>query len=447
MTRSEFPKDFLWGAATSAYQIEGAALEDGAGPSIWDRFTHTPGTIANGDTGDIACDHYHRYAGDVALMAQLGLQSYRFSIAWSRVLPDGRGAANPRGLDFYNRLVDELLEHGIRPNATLYHWDLPAALDDRGGWTNPDIAGWFADYASLMYRTLGDRVDMWATLNEPWVVVDGGYVHGVMAPGHRNLHEAALAGHNLLRAHGTAVQAYRADQHGRIGIVVNLEPKEPASDSTDDIAATARADAYMNRWYLDPLGLGSYPDEMRDIFGDAWPDHPPEHMSLIREPIDFLGINFYKRGVTRHDPGAWPVNASLQPQPQHAMTTLGPDWEVYPPALTRTLLWVRERYGDIPLFITENGAAFYDPPHTIDGAIHDPLRVHYLREHILAAHAAIEQGVDLRGYYVWSLLDNFEWGAGYGPRFGIVHVDYSTLVRTPKESALFYAGVIRAHGL
>jgi beta-glucosidase len=363
------------------------------------------------------------------------------------VLPDGRGAANPRGLDFYNRLVDELLEHGVRPNATLYHWDLPAALDDRGGWTNPDIAGWFADYASLMYHTLGDRVDMWATLNEPWVVVDGGYVHGVMAPGHNNLHEAALAGHNLLRAHGTAVQAYRADQHGRIGIVVNLEPKEPASDSTDDIAATARADAYMNRWYLDPLRLGSYPDEMRDIFGDAWPDHPPEDMSLIREPIDFLGINFYKRGVTRHDPGAWPVNASLQPQPQHAMTTLGPDWEVYPPALTRTLLWVRERYGDIPLFITENGAAFYDPPHTIDGAIHDPLRVHYLRDHIRAAHAAIEQGVDLRGYYVWSLLDNFEWGAGYGPRFGIVHVDYSTLVRTPKESALFYAGVIRAHGL
>ena len=447
MTRSEFPKDFLWGAATSAYQIEGAALEDGAGPSIWDRFAHTPDTIANGDDGDIACDHYHRYADDVALMAQLGLQSYRFSIAWSRVLPDGRGAVNPRGLDFYSRLVDDLLAHGIRPNATLYHWDLPAALDDRGGWTNPDVAGWFGDYASLMYRTLGDRVDMWATLNEPWVVVDGGYVHGVMAPGHRSLHEAALAGHNLLRAHGTAVQAYRADQRGRIGIVVNIEPKEPASDAAADIAAAARADAYMNRWYLDPLRLGSYPDELRDIFGAAWPAHSPADMTLIREPIDFLGINFYKRGVTRYDADAWPVHASLQPQPQHAMTTLGPSWEVYPPALTRTLLWVRERYGDIPLYVTENGAAFYDPPHTIDGAIPDPLRAHYLREHIRAAHAAIEQGVDLRGYYVWSLLDNFEWGAGYGPRFGIVHVDYATLVRTPKESALFYAGVIRAHGL
>jgi beta-glucosidase len=268
-----------------------------------------------------------------------------------------------------------------------------------------------------------------------------------MAPGHRSLHEAALAGHNLLRAHGTAVQAYRADQRGRIGIVVNIEPKEPASNAPADIAAAARADAYMNRWYLDPLRLGSYPDELRDIFGDAWRDHSHEDMSLIREPIDFLGINFYKRGVTRHDADAWPVRASLQPQPQHAMTNLGPGWEVYPPALTRTLLWVRERYGDLPLYVTENGAAFYDPPHTIDGAIPDPLRAHYLREHIRAAHAAIEQGVDLRGYYVWSLLDNFEWGAGYGARFGIVHVDYSTLVRTPKESALFYSGVIRAHGL
>jgi beta-glucosidase len=447
MTRSEFPADFLWGAATSAYQVEGGALEDGAGPSIWDRFSHTPGNIANGDTGDIACDHYHRFADDIALMARLGLQSYRFSIAWSRVLPEGRGAVNHRGLDFYSRLVDGLLEHGIRPNTTLYHWDLPAALADRGGWTNPDVAGWFSDYASLMYRTLGDRVDLWATLNEPWVIVDGGYVHGTMAPGYRSLHAAARAAHNLLRAHGTAVQAYRADGSGRIGIVVNLEPKEPASGDPRDRAAAARADAYMNRFFLDPLRLGSYPDELRDIFGDAWPDHPPEDGPLIAQPIDFLGVNFYKRGVTRHDDNAWPVYASLVRQPQHAMTTLGPDWEVYPPALTRTLLWVRERYGDIPLYITENGAAFYDPPHAIDGTISDPLRVHYLREHIAAAHAAIQQGVDLRGYYVWSLLDNFEWGGGFGPRFGIVHVDYSTLARTPKESALFYAGVIQAHGV
>jgi beta-glucosidase len=447
MNRSEFPADFLWGAATSAYQIEGAALEDGAGPSIWDRFSHVPGNTANADTGDIACDHYHRYAADVALMAQLGLQSYRFSIAWSRVLPDGRGSVNQRGLDFYSRLVDALLERAIAPNVTLYHWDLPAALDDRGGWTHPDSAHWFSDFASLMFRTLGDRVDMWATLNEPWVVVDGGYMHGVMAPGQRSLHKAARAAHNLLRAHGAAVQAYRAERNGRIGIVVNLEPKDPASEAPADIAAAARADAYMNRFYLDPLLLGSYPVELHDIFGAAFPEVAAAEMELIRQPIDFLGINFYKRGVTRHDPAAWPVYASLVPQPQHMMTTLGPDWEVYPPALTRTLLQVRDRYGDIPLYVTENGAAFYDPPHTIDGAVHDPLRVHYLREHIRAAHDAIRQGVDLRGYYVWSLLDNFEWAGGYGPRFGIVHVDYSSLARTPKDSAHFYAAVIRANGL
>ncbi|HEX6308761.1 MAG TPA: GH1 family beta-glucosidase [Longimicrobiales bacterium] len=443
----QFPKDFLWGAATSAYQIEGAPLEDGAGPSIWDRFAHVPGNTARGETGDTACDHYHRYRDDVALMAGLGLRSYRFSIAWSRVLPSGRGQPNPRGVDFYSRLVDALLERGIRPNVTLYHWDLPSTLDDLGGWTHPDVADWFADYATLMFRALGDRVDMWATLNEPWVVVDAGYLHGTMAPGIRDPHRAARAAHNLLRAHGAAVQAYRAERQGGIGIVINLEPKEAATAEPGDVAAAQRADAYMNRFYLDALRLGHYPAELIEIFGEAWPEHTAGDMSLIGAPIDFLGINFYKRGVTRHDPGAWPVHAAIVPQPQHAMTTLGPDWEVYPPALTQTLLWVRERYGDIPLYITENGAAFYDPPHAIDGAVPDPLRVHYLREHIAAAHAAIEQGVDLRGYYVWSLLDNFEWAAGYAPRFGIVHVDYATLARTPKASARFFSDVIRRNGL
>jgi beta-glucosidase len=442
-----FPNDFLWGAATSAYQIEGGARADGAGASIWDRFAHTPGNTARGETGDTACDHYHRSAEDVALMASLGLQSYRFSISWSRVLPDGAGTVNRRGLDFYSRLVDALLEHGILPNATLYHWDLPAALDDRGGWTNRDSAEWFADYATLMYRTLGDRVPMWATLNEPWVVVDAGYVHGTMAPGHRDLHQAAGAAHNLLRAHAAAVRAYRAEsQSGRVGIVINLEPKEPATDSVDDHAATQRADAYMNRFYLDPLILGSYPAELREIFGEAWPDHSPDDMAAIREPFDFLGVNFYKRGVTRHAASAWPVRAVLQPQPQHMMTTLGPDWEVHAPSLTRTLLQVRQRYGAVPLYITENGAAFYDAPHVIDGVVPDPLRVHYIREHLRAAHAAIAQGVDVRGYYVWSLFDNFEWSAGYAPRFGIVHVNYDTLERTPKDSARFYADVIRSNG-
>jgi beta-glucosidase len=447
MSESAFPVGFLWGAATSAYQIEGSPLADGAGPSNWHRFAHTPGNTEGGAHGDVACDHYRRYRDDVALMSELGLQSYRFSVSWSRVLPNGRGSANPQGLDFYSRLVDELLERGIRPNVTLYHWDLPAALDERGGWVNPDVAQWFGDYADVMFRALGDRVDLWATLNEPWVVVDAGYLHGVHAPGHRNAWEAVRAAHNLLRAHGTAVGAFRASgQAGEIGIVVNLEPKVAASDSEADREAVRRADAYLNRFYLDPLLLGRYPDELQAVFGDAWSTFTHSDMTLIAEPIDFLGINFYKRGVTAHDPDAWPVRARLVPQPQNAHTALGWQWEVHPPALTDVLLWVRERYGDRPLYITENGAAFYDPPTPVDGAVDDPLRVHYLREHLRAAHRAISAGIDLRGYYVWSLLDNFEWSAGYGPRFGIVHVDYLTLQRTPKRSARFYAEVIGSNG-
>jgi beta-glucosidase len=448
MSESAFPDGFLWGAATSAYQIEGSPLADGAGPSNWHRFAHTPGNTEGGAHGDLACDHYRRYRDDVALMAELGLQSYRFSVSWSRVLPNGRGAANAKGLDFYSRLVDALLDRGIRPNVTLYHWDLPAALDERGGWVNPDVAQWFGDYADVVFRALGDRVDLWATLNEPWVVVDAGYLHGVHAPGHRNAWEAVRAAHNLLRAHGTAVRAFRASaQTGEIGVVVNLEPKVPASDSEADRDAVRRADAYMNRFYLDPLLLGRYPDELQDVFGDAWSTFPQSDMALIAEPVDFIGINFYKRGVTAHDPDAWPVRAGLVPQPQNPFTALGWQWEVHPPSLTDVLLWMRERYGDRALYITENGAAFYDPPTPIDGAIDDPLRVHYLREHLRAAHRAIAAGVDLRGYYVWSLLDNFEWSAGYGPRFGIVHVDYATMQRTPKGSARYYADVIRSNGM
>ena len=269
-----FPPGFLWGAATSAYQVEGSPLADGAGPSIWHRFCHTPGKTANGDTGDVACDHYRRYKEDVSLMAELGLSAYRFSIAWARVLPDGTGTVNPRGLDFYDRLVDELLRHNIQPAVTLYHWDLPAALDDRGGWLNPEIADWFSEYATVVTRRLGDRVALWATLNEPWVVVDAGYVHGVHAPGRSDLSTAPLATHNLLRAHGAGVQAIRAEGGKRAGLVVNLEPKYAASDRPEDIAATRRADAYMNRQYLDPVFLGRYPSELHEVFGDAWPEFP-----------------------------------------------------------------------------------------------------------------------------------------------------------------------------
>ncbi|HSJ06736.1 MAG TPA: GH1 family beta-glucosidase [Longimicrobiales bacterium] len=446
MNESRFPDGFLWGAATSAYQIEGAPLADGAGPSIWHRFSHIPGNIARDETGDTACDHYNRYRGDVALMAELGLQTYRFSISWSRVLPAGRGAVNRAGLDFYSRLVDELLGHGIQPNVTLYHWDLPAALDDAGGWTHRDAAGWFADYAEIVARRIGDRVGLWTTLNEPWVIVDAGYLHGVHAPGRSSASEAVHAAHNLLRAHGAGVQALRTHVDGRIGIAINLEPKVPASDRPADAEATRRADAYMNRFYLDALLRSSYPAELEGIFGDAWPEVPAGDMALIAQPLDFVGINFYKRGVTRHDPAAWPVYASLAPQPQNPFTALGPDWEVYPPAFTDVLLWFRDRYGDMPVYVTENGAAFEDPAPAADGSVDDAERVGYLRRHLRALHAAIRAGVDVRGYYVWSLLDNFEWSAGYAPRFGIVGVDYRTFERTPKRSARFYAEVIATHG-
>jgi beta-glucosidase len=441
---TRFPDGFLWGTATSAYQIEGSPLADGAGPSIWHRFSHTPGRTRNGETGDVACDHYRRYASDVALMRDLGLSAYRFSIAWGRILPAGTGPVNPRGLAFYDRLVDTLLAHGIAPVVTLYHWDLPAALDDRGGWVNPDVANWFADYAQVVFRALGDRVPMWATLNEPWVVADGGYLHGALAPGHKSLVETPRVTHNLLRAHGAAVQAYRAEGTRQIGLVVNLEPKHPASDAPADVAAARRADAYMNRQYLEPVLLGSYPDELGEIFGDAWPQVPEADLRLIRQPIDFVGINYYTRGVTRHDDAALPLHAATVHQPHSVYTETG--WEVHPSGLTETLLWVRERAGELPVYVTENGAAFPDPAHVLNGGVEDLPRVEYYQGHLRAALEAIRRGVNLRGYFAWSLLDNYEWSLGYSKRFGIVHVDFDTQRRTPKASARFYADVVRTGG-
>jgi beta-glucosidase len=443
-TTLHFPPGFLWGTATSAYQIEGSPLADGAGPSIWHRFAHTPGRTHNGETGDVACDHYRRFAADVALMQQLGLNAYRFSVSWSRILPAGKGAVNPHGVAFYDRLVDALLERGIQPSVTLYHWDLPQALDDAGGWLNPEIAGWFADYAQVVFRALGDRVPLWATLNEPWVVADGGYLHGVLAPGHRSLAEAPRVSHNLLRAHGMAVQAYRAEGKRQIGLVVNLEPKHPASSSPEDLAATRRADAYMNRQYLEPVISGAYPAELPEMFGDAWPAITDADLRLIRQPIDFLGINYYTRGVTRHDATTLPTRAATARQPHSVYTETG--WEVYAPGLAETLLWVRERAGDLPLYVTENGAAFPDPPKSVNGAMDDPLRVDYYRGHLRGALDAIQRGVNLRGYFAWSLLDNYEWSHGYSKRFGIVHVDFETQRRTPKASARFYSEVVRTNG-
>ena len=439
-----FPRGFLWGAATAAYQIEGSPLADGAGPSVWHRFSHTPGRTVNGDTGDIACDHYNRYRDDVALMRELGLQAYRFSISWSRILPEGTGRVNEGGLDFYRRLVDELLAAGIQPLATLYHWDLPAALDDRGGWLNRDVSSWFADYAQVVFKALDDRVQMWSTLNEPWVVSDGGYLHGALAPGHRNKFEAPIASHNLLRAHAAAVQAYRTVGKNRIGIVVNLEPKYAFSGTDEDSAATRRADAYMNRQYLDPLFFGEYPPEMQDMFGEAWPEFPADDFTHLRQQLDFIGINYYTRNVTRFDRDAWLLQAAPVPQKRATYTETG--WEVFAQGLTDTLVWVTQRYGSPPMYVTENGAAFFDPPALDGDRLADPLRVDYLRKHITAVHAAMAQGADVRGYFVWSLLDNFEWSLGYSKRFGIVHVDFETQKRTPKDSALFYAKVIASRG-
>jgi beta-glucosidase len=440
----QFPKGFLWGAATAAYQVEGSSTADGAGMSIWDRFAHTPGLTRNGDTGDVACDQYRLYRQDVALMRELGLQAYRFSVSWSRVLPQGRGAPNPAGLDYYDRLVDALLENGIEPSLTLFHWDLPAALDDLGGWLNRDAADWFADYAILMFRKLDGRVKTWATLNEPWVVTDGGYLHGALAPGHKNRFEAPIAAHNLLRAHGQAVRAYRQEGKHRVGLVVNLEPKYPASEDPADLAATARADAYMNRQYLDPVFLGRYPEEMTDIFGEAWPTWPAEDFALIAQPIDWLGFNYYTRNVTRHDEANWPLRAA--PVRQEQATYTETDWEVFPKGLTDTLVWLKQRYGDIPIQITENGAAFYDPPTANDGRVRDPLRTEYFRTHLNAVLDAIDKGVRVEGYMAWSLLDNLEWSLGYSKRFGIVHVNFATQARTPKDSARFYSRVIADNG-
>jgi beta-glucosidase len=440
----EFPETFLWGSATSAYQVEGSPLADGAGPSIWHRFTRTPGLVRDGDTGDLACDQYRRYADDVALMKRLGMNAYRFSISWSRVLPQGRGTVNAKGLDHYERLVDTLLANAIVPAPTLFHWDLPAALDDRGGWLNPDIAHWFADYASVVFRRLDDRVSMWATLNEPWVVTDGGYLHGVLAPGHRSIFVAPIAAHHLLRAHATAVQAYRAIGRHRIGIVVNLEPKYSASDSDDDRAAAARAHAYMNRQYLDPVFLGRYPKELAQIFGEAWPDWPAGEVEFIRQPVDFVGVNYYTRNVTRFDAASWPLHAAPVRQKRATYTETG--WEVFAQGLTDTLTWVKDRYGNPAIYVTENGAAFFDPP-VVDGdRLADPLRIDYLRRHLEALHAACRAGADVRGYFAWSLLDNFEWSLGYSKRFGLVHVDFESQRRTPKDSARFYSRIIASRG-
>ncbi|WP_394383171.1 GH1 family beta-glucosidase [Streptomyces cacaoi] len=437
------PEDFVWGAATSAYQIEGAVAEDGRGPSIWDTFSRLPGRVAGGDTGDVACDHYHRWREDLGLLRELGVGAYRFSLAWPRVLPHGDGPVNEPGLAFYDRLTDALLEAGITPWPTLYHWDLPQALQDRGGWPHRDTAEHFAAYAALVADRLGDRVTHWATLNEPLCSAWIGHYEGRMAPGSTDMAAAVRAAFHLHLGHGLAVQALRAAVPGaRIGIVNNLTHCEPGSDSDADIAAARRADGHTNRWWMDPLHGRGYPEDMVRLYGTEPPVRAGD-LETVAAPLDWLGLNYYFRSVTHDDPRGPLPHARPAAPPAGARLT-GMDWEVHAEGLTRTLLRMTEDYGARRILVTENGAAY---PDTVgpDGQVHDPERTRYLEEHLAACARAVERGVPLAGYFAWSLLDNFEWAYGYAQRFGLVHVDYATQRRTVKSSGRRYADLVRTH--
>ncbi len=447
-----FPPDFLWGTATSAYQIEGAIHEDGRGPSIWDLFSATPGKVYQGHTGEYAADHYHRMQDDVALMAGLGLNAYRFSIAWPRILPEGTGTVNARGLDFYDRLVDALLARGITPVVTLYHWDLPATLHERGGWLNRDTAHAFAGYAEIVARRLGDRVDWWITHNEPWCASFLGYGVGIHAPGMQDLNAACVAAHHLLLSHGLALPRLRAATRpsAHLGIVLNLYPVYPGDDRPETQQAMERADAFGNRWFLDPIFRGRYPDGLFASLGAAEPPVQDGDLALISAPIDFLGINYYSRKVVRaltpdsqpnvFAPGGYEEMAWL---PGATYTQMGPGWEVYPQGLTDLLLRLHRDYAPPMMMVTENGAAFEDH-WSGDGQVCDPERLSYVREHVRALGQALAQGVPVRGYFLWSLLDNFEWGEGYSKRFGIVYVDYPTQRRILKDSGRWYSAFVTA---
>jgi beta-glucosidase len=463
----DFPPGFLWGAATAAFQIEGAAHEDGRRDSIWDTFCRVPGAVLDGDTGDLAADHYHRMAGDVALMADLNLASYRFSTSWSRVRPDG-GAVNPVGLDFYSRLVDELLGRGIVPWLTLYHWDLPQALEDNGGWVNRDTAFLFAEYAETMHEALGDRVDVWTTLNEPWCSAFLGYTAGIHAPGRQSPADGLAAAHHLLLGHGLAVQALRSrSPEATLGITLNIDLPDPV-DPTDagDVDAARRIDGQFNRIFLDPLLRGHYPDDvLGDVAAFGLLDHVKDgDLEIISTRIDVLGVNYYHGQAVSGRPappqlgGEAPVaRATLSPFPAAAGAHSHPRglpvtamaWEIQPEGLTRVLVRLHEEYtgpAGVALYVTENGAAFDDTPDAV-GFVQDDDRLGFLDAHLRAVHDAIARGADVRGYFAWSLLDNFEWAWGYRQRFGIVRVDYATQARTPKASARWYGVVARDNRL
>jgi len=450
MSRISFPDGFIWGAATSSQQIEGAVTEDGRAESIWDRFAAVSGKIEDGSNPAVACDHYHRWREDIELVKWLGLGAYRFSIAWPRIIPAGKGPINPAGLDFYDSLVDGLLEKGIIPFPTLYHWDLPQALQDKGGWGARETAEAFVEYASVVTRRLGDRVGQWVTHNEPWCIAILGHEEGHHAPGHRDPPEALRVAHHLLLSHGWAAEAIRAEVPGaEVGIVHNYCPAYPATPNKGDKNAARWFDGFFNRWYLDPLFKGCYPeDAVNDriatghLSGANLPFVERGDMAAIAAPLDFLGLNYYSRNLMKADPDGKPVAAKAVPSEE--LTDMG--WEVYPEGLFDSLLRVNRDYAPNKIYIAENGAA-YDYPLDEKGRIADPKRVTYLREHLLAARRAIGEGVPLKGYFHWSLMDNFEWGYGFTKRFGLFGVDFETQQRIPKESAFWYRDVVTANGV
>lgn len=446
MSKIAFPDNFVWGSATSSYQIEGGWQADGKSESIWDRFSHTPGKIEDGSNGDVACDHYHRWREDIALMKSLNLQAYRFSISWPRILPEGRGRVNQAGLDYYSRIVDGLLEQGIAPCVTLYHWDLPQVLQDQGGWPARATAEAFVEYADVVSRHLGDRVNNWITHNEPWCVSILSHLLGIHAPGWHDPVAAVRAAHHVLLSHGWAVPVIRRNApNAEVGITLNFTVSEPASQSAADLALARAFDATFNRWFTDPVFGRDYPADGVAIYAPSFPNGldfvEPGDMESIAVPMDFLGVNYYSRGVHR-DMSA----TDNLPQTNFADRPLTEmDWEVYPEGLYKLLNRLHFEYEPPKLYVTENGCSYSDGPDA-NGRVADHRRTAYLRDHFAAAHHAIENGVPLAGYFVWSLMDNFEWAKGYEQRFGVVWVDFETQERIPKDSALWYRDVIANNG-
>jgi beta-glucosidase len=443
-TFKRFPENFLWGVATSAYQIEGAWQEDGKGPSIWDVFAHQKGRVVNGENGDVAADHYHRWQEDVGIMADMGLKAYRFSIAWTRVLPQGTGQVNTAGLDFYDRLVDALLERNIEPFPTLFHYDLPLALHERGGWPNRETAQAFGEYAAVVTQRLGDRVTYWITHNEPAVTAGMGYFTGEHAPGRRNPFAALHAVHTLLLSHGYAAEAVRAHSHRtpQIGIALNLHPIHPASSRKRDQRAARLLDGMGNRLFLDPLLCGRYPDDIYRPFRPLFPKIEASDMARIAAPLDLMGINYYTRTVVRRGLNPMTFFAAEAPPDDSEYSEM---WEIYPPGIYELIARVWEEYHPKQIIVTENGVPV--PDVLSNGHVRDERRIRYLRDHIAQTHRAVEDGIPVTGYFVWSLLDNFEWALGYEKRFGLVYVDYATLKRTVKDSGHWYAQVIRENGV